>query len=100
MALKQKDDFAGAEAALRKAIALDPSLPEPPYTLAVVLWQTGRAAEALPSFRRSPSRRRPDYAEAHYMLGTVLRQQGQLDEALARVPRGDPPPARARRRPT
>ena len=48
VALKQKDDFAGAEEALRRAMALDPAgaLPEAPYTLGIVLWQTGRAAES------------------------------------------------------
>jgi len=86
VALKQKDDLAGAEAALRRAIDLDPqsALPEGPYTLGVVLWQTGRAEEAVPAFQRALAAR-TDYAEAHYMLGTVLKQLGKSDEALAEL---------------
>ena len=74
--------LAGAEAELRKATALDRTLPEPPYTLAVVLWQTGRSEEAVVQLREALARK-PDYADAHYVLGTVLRQLGQADEALA-----------------
>ncbi len=82
LALKQKDDFAAAERELRKAVELDRALPEPPYTLAVALWQTGRAPEAVP-FLREAIARKADYADAHYLLGTLLRQQGQADEALS-----------------
>jgi Flp pilus assembly protein TadD len=35
----------------------------------------------LTSFTRIEAR--PDYAEAHYVLGTVLKQQGKLEEAAA-----------------
>jgi protein O-GlcNAc transferase len=82
MALKQQDDFEGAEAALRRATALDPGLPEAHFTLGVVLWQTGRADLAVTSFRAAITQK-PEYAEAHYMLGTILRQQGNDAEALA-----------------
>jgi tetratricopeptide (TPR) repeat protein len=82
MALKQQDRFEAAEAELRKATALDPRLPEAHFTLGVVLWQTGRTAEAVPSFQAAIAAR-ADYAEAHYMLGTVLRQQGRTDEGVA-----------------
>jgi tetratricopeptide (TPR) repeat protein len=82
MALTQKDEFVEAESELRKAIALDPSLPEPPFTLGVVLWQTGRAGEALESFDDAIAQK-ADYPEAHYMRATVLKQQGRLDEAIA-----------------
>ena len=49
--------------------------------LGVVLWQTRRAPEAADAFRAALARR-PAYADAHYMLGTVLRQIGKVDEAL------------------
>jgi tetratricopeptide (TPR) repeat protein len=81
MALKQKDDFAGAEKALRTAIQLDPSLPDAHYTLGVVLWQTGRAPEAIECFRAAADRK-PDYAEAHYMAGTILKQQRNCRDAI------------------
>jgi tetratricopeptide (TPR) repeat protein len=86
VALKQKDDFAGAEEALRKAIALDAAgqIPEARYTLGVMLWQIGRTDDAVAAIRAALAARK-DYAEAHYMLGTVLRQQGHTDEALAEL---------------
>jgi Flp pilus assembly protein TadD len=80
LALKQKDDFAGAETSLRRAVELDPALPDPPYTLGVVLWQTGRLDEAATAFREATARR-PGYADAHFMLGTVLQQQGDAKGA-------------------
>ena len=62
---------------------LDPRLPEASFTLGVVLWQTGRAAaEAKAPFRRRFAAR-ADYAEAHYMLGLVRKQEGDRDGALA-----------------
>ena len=82
LTLKQKDDFAGAEAALRRAAALDPTLEDAPYTLGVVLWQTGRFDEAAEAFREATSRR-PGYADAHFMLGTVLQQRGDAEGALS-----------------
>ena len=57
-------------------------MPEAPFTLGVVLWQTGRADEAAEQFRNALARK-PDYAEAHYMLGTVLKQQGALSQAVS-----------------
>jgi Flp pilus assembly protein TadD len=63
-------------------MTLGPALPDAPYTLGVVLWQTGRPDEAADAFREA-IRRRPQYDEAHYMLGTVLRQLGDADGALA-----------------
>jgi len=47
-----------------------------------VLWQTGRADQAAALFKEALARR-PQYADAHYMLGTISRQRGDLDEALA-----------------
>ena len=98
VALKQKDDFAGAEAALRRAIALDPQsqLPEAPYTLGVTLWQIGRAEDAATAFRAALAAR-TDYAEAHYMLGTVLRQQGGRRRRPGRAARDGAPAAALRR---
>jgi Tfp pilus assembly protein PilF len=74
------DRIAEAEAELRRAQALDASLADPPYTLAVLLWQTNRPAEAADAARTALSRR-PDYPEAHFLLGTILRQQGDLESA-------------------
>ena len=64
-------------------MALDPTLPDPPFTLGVVLWQTGRADEALQQFRAALARK-PDDADALYMIGTVLKQQGAIDRGHRR----------------
>ena len=57
-----------AEAELRRAAALDPTLPDPVYTLAVVLWQTNRPAEAAapaaPRSRASRTTPRPTTCSA------------------------------------
>jgi protein O-GlcNAc transferase len=67
---------------LRRAVALDPHLGDPPFTLGVLLWQTGRAAEAEQLFKEAIKRNK-DSADAHYMLGTLLKTSGRADEALA-----------------
>ena len=56
VALKQRDDFDRAEAALRRAVTLAPQLGDPPFTLGVLLWQTGRSAEAEQMFREAIAR--------------------------------------------
>ena len=48
-----QDKFEDAERALRRAIELDASLPDAPFTLGVVLWQTGRFGEAASAFREA-----------------------------------------------
>jgi tetratricopeptide (TPR) repeat protein len=68
---------------LRHAARLDPPLPEAPFTLGVVLWQTGRADQAVPQFLEALARKN-DFADAHYMLGTILRQEGDLSAAVSR----------------
>ena len=58
-------------------------------------WCSGRrgsADEAVAAFRTAIARK-PDLADAHYMLGTILRQQGEPRRRAGRVPRGDPPAA-------
>jgi tetratricopeptide (TPR) repeat protein len=81
MALKQQDDFAEAERALRQACALDASLRDAPFTLGVLLWQTGRGSEALQWFDTALAIDRR-FADAHYMRGLVLREAGEAAAAL------------------
>ena len=59
LVLKQKDVHVEAEIALRRAAELAPTLPDPTYTLAVLLWQTNRPNDAAEAARRDdPSARR------------------------------------------
>jgi tetratricopeptide (TPR) repeat protein len=48
----------------------------------VTLWQQGDFAAAAEKLRAA-THAKPDYAEAYYTLGTVLRQKGELPEAAA-----------------
>jgi tetratricopeptide (TPR) repeat protein len=48
----------------------------------VLLWQSNRPDEAAEACRATIARA-PEHAEAHYLLGTVLRQQGDIDGAVA-----------------
>ena len=55
-ALKQQDNFADAEQALRQSIRLRTDLPESHFALGVVLWQTRRPEDAAASFREALAR--------------------------------------------
>ena len=82
LALKQQDDFAGAETELRKAVATRSDAAG--STLHARRACSGRQAapdEALEQFREALARK-PDYADAFYMIGTMLKQQGALAEAI------------------
>ena len=46
------------------------------------MWQQGDFDKAV-SALNAAIQAKPDYAEAHYTLGTVLKQQGKLPEAAA-----------------
>ena len=48
----------------------------------MTLWQQGEFAKAVEELRAA-TRIRPDYAEAYYTLGTVLKQQGELRESAS-----------------
>ena len=88
LALKQQDDFAGAEVELRQAVRSIRALPEAPFTLGVVLWQTGRADEAAAAVPRSPR------AQAGLRRRALHARHGAEAAGRARrrdraVPRGD-----------
>ncbi len=58
-------------------------------------WCSGRPGGPRRRWPRSgrPSPASPTLADAHYMLGTILRQQGRLDDALAAFREAHPPAA-------
>ena len=95
LALKQQDDFAAAEVELRRAARLDPALPEAPFTLGVVLWQTGRADEALQQFRDALARK-PDYARRALHARHGPEAAGRARRRDPAVPGGDQVPADSR----
>ncbi len=75
-------DAAGAEACLRRALALAPDLAEAHANLALVLEQTGRPAEAEVHYRLALAAK-PDLALTHLNLGALLHSLKRLDEAEA-----------------
>jgi len=73
-------DFGGAEAALRRAIAIDPNLAGAHTTLGVVLAGTGRRADAIDEWTRAVSLD-PGDLNALYNLAVQLHAAGRLDDA-------------------
>jgi predicted O-linked N-acetylglucosamine transferase (SPINDLY family) len=69
-----------AEAAYRRAIALDPRFSAAPYNLGNLLCDSGRLEEAEAAYAAALAAR-PEYAEACNALGTVLQRRGKLAEA-------------------
>jgi tetratricopeptide (TPR) repeat protein len=69
---------------LQSAIALDPSLLEARFQLAVVLAAQGRDAQAAAEFQKVATMQ-PDWAEVHYRLSQVYRRTGKNDQAAAEL---------------
>jgi tetratricopeptide (TPR) repeat protein len=82
IALGDKKDPAGAEAAFRKAIELDPKYAWAHNNLAVVLNSKGQHDGAIAECKMA-IKVEPNLALAHNTLGTALAGKGQLDEAIA-----------------
>ena len=82
---EERGDHAGAEAAYRRAIALDPASVPPRLDLAVLLDATGRGAEAVEHLRAAVVAA-PAFAPARYNLALALAAiDGQEGEALAQL---------------
>jgi serine/threonine-protein kinase len=83
-----RDGFPRAEAAARKALAIDASLPEAHLTLALCLLFYGwNPTEAEVEFKRAIELR-PSFGAAHSFYSFCLQAQGRLDEALAEARQG------------
>ena len=82
LARRRGDDVAGAEAAQRRAVALDPTLDVALATLARLLQEQGRAAEAV-GLLASVAGRSPGAADAHADLALAQHQAGLLAAARA-----------------
>jgi Flp pilus assembly protein TadD len=67
----QKNDFAGAEALLRKAIDKDPSNYQAWFDLGFVLNRISRADESIAAYRKSVAAK-PDVFESNLNLGLML----------------------------
>ena len=76
-----QEDYAKAQAAYGKAIALNPALVEPRIYMANLFTDTGRVEQAVPLLR-SVLRDSPNNAEAHWELGYAYRFGGMLQESV------------------
>ena len=75
-------DYLLAEKLVRSALALDPAHWQARYTLAVILQDLGRHAEAIPLYE-SVLADRPDHAKALGNLGVALQYSGRREDAIA-----------------
>lgn len=71
-----------AEREFRRAVTLDPGLPEAHLDLGLVLGREGKISEATQSLRKALSLD-PRLASANMFLGIFLYQSGQSEEAIA-----------------
>ena len=82
LALKLKDRLSEAITELQQAELLDPSQPDPPYTLGVSYMQSGDFSKSATELERATSLR-PDNGEAWALLGSVYQQMEQPALAIA-----------------
>jgi tetratricopeptide (TPR) repeat protein len=82
IALRDKKDPAAAEAAFRKALALDPNYFAVYCNLGVALADKGQVEEAIACWRKAIALD-PNEALTHANLGRALSEKGQVDEAIA-----------------
>jgi len=73
--------YAKAQAAYEKALALNPALLEPPVWMANLFTDTGRVEQAVPLLRGVLASN-PNNAEAHWELGYAYRFGGMLDDSV------------------
>jgi tetratricopeptide (TPR) repeat protein len=73
-------DFAQIEALLRKAVALDPKLPEAHFQLGNLLSDQSHYAEAIPEYLKALENK-SDIPDAHYRLAQAYVHTGQKDKA-------------------
>lgn len=78
----EETDRAAAEAAYRKALALDPDFADAYLNLGALLCDAKRCREAVELYDEA-IRRCPDHAQLHFNRAIALEDQGLVDEALA-----------------
>jgi Flp pilus assembly protein TadD len=79
-AAMQKQDFASAEALLKKAVETNPNDYRAWFDLGYVNKQTGHTTAAIYAYRKSVAAK-PDVFESNLNLGILLAQEGNKDDA-------------------
>ena len=82
--LAVQDDKAGAEAAFRRAIQIDPNFAEAYANLGSLLANQNKLEEAASNLQNA-IRLKPNTPEFHYMFGQVLYAQNKMSEAVESV---------------
>jgi len=80
--LDGQSKFEEAIASYRKALLLQPAVPDLHFNLGIALGNLGRLEEAAASYRKAIALQ-PGFFEAHGNLGTILQKQGKLEDAIA-----------------
>jgi predicted CXXCH cytochrome family protein len=81
---RQRGDFAAAQAAYRKAIAMDPYL-EPAYNALASFLSSRNDNTGAERTLREGLARLPGNGELHYALGLLLAEEKRLDEAIVQT---------------
>ncbi len=77
ISLDKRNNSSGAEKALREAIEIDPSFPEPYWTLGQMYRKQGKLVDAEKMFRSAiDNMKQNPQADYPYQLGAVLASQG------------------------
>lgn len=76
----QKQDYAAAERAYKKAIALNPFYYMAPFRLGELYYNQGRPVEALESFNRTVELA-PGFPSGHYWQGLVYMKMKEIKKA-------------------
>jgi tetratricopeptide (TPR) repeat protein len=82
--LKEAGDLANAESCFRKIVEQHPDLPDPRYSLGVVLQMQGRPEAAIEHFKVAIAED-PVFVQALYNLANALVQTGRSLEAIGYV---------------
>jgi tetratricopeptide (TPR) repeat protein len=79
--LVEAGELEEAEETYRRAMALGPEQPEPPFNLALLLTATDHPREAR-RLLKAMLAQHPDHAWGHYQLGTLEQARGNRSRAL------------------
>jgi Tfp pilus assembly protein PilF/2-polyprenyl-3-methyl-5-hydroxy-6-metoxy-1,4-benzoquinol methylase len=69
---------------ISRAIALDGSVPDSHYNIALALWALNRRPEAIRHWARAIALN-PNFAPARLNLGNALREEGRFDDSIAQL---------------
>ena len=76
-----KQDWPAAQAALKDALREDPTLVEARYLLGAVLYSQGRLRASIDAYRKTLWLK-PEFTDAHYRLGLLLKLVDREREAI------------------